>query len=444
MLYQSEGFCFRTLLVVTFLMVSHMVYAGAQVWDQLFEEQLANAEASDPDAQYEVAMMYLSGRGVKRDFDAALGWLGKAAANGSQRAVSKLKRLQAQKKKFTTGLKKAETGKAASQYDVGMMYLKGRGVSQDATQGRQWLEKAAAQSHEKAVTRLAILLFKGEGGAPDYTRARQLLSGVSESSALAEYYLGEIYATGKGVPRDPRVAMQWYRKAAANGFNMAGGKVINMEEEIRMQSRRKANAARLAAAKRQRVAEEKQAKVENARKANAAKAKVAVKKKVVVASSRKKARTKIKIKALSPLEKLALKHWSIRNKPIEYLPSAVTQCELDSGALICFSDELKRESGNHTVLYKVKSEVRKTRSGFSIAYRNLVLGVENMEVPDDEEDVQGYDDEVEQGFSIQTGWTKAHKVECKPAGSKALDCVKDKIHTAHLVEDVRIAGGGKE
>ncbi len=435
---QSEGFCYRSLFAVIFLMASHMVYAGAQVWDQLFEEQLANAEANDPDAQYEVAMMYLSGRGVKKDFDAALGWLGKAAANGNQRAASKLKRLQTQKKKFTSSLRKAESGQAASQYDVGMMYLKGRGVNQDAAQGRQWLEKAAAQSHKKAITRLAILLFKGEGGAPDYTRARQLLGSASESSALAQYYLGEIYASGKGVPRDPRIAMQWYRKAADNGFNMAGGKVINMEEEIRMESRRKANAARLAAARQQRVAEEKQAKAEAARKASAAKARVAAKKKVTVATNTKKA------KVLSPLEKLALKRWLLHDKPIEYLPSAVTQCELDSGVLFCFSDELKRESGNHTVLYKVKSEVRKTKGGFTITYRNLVLGVENMDVPDEEEDVQGYDDEVDQGFSIQTGWTKAHQVVCKPSGRKALDCIKDKIHTAHLVEDVRLAGGGKE
>lgn len=84
------------------------------------------------------------------------------------------------------------------------------------------------------------------------------------------------------------------------------------------------------------------------------------------------------------------------------------------------------------------------KGSFSIAYRNLVLGVENMEVPDDEEDVQGYDDEVDKSFSIQTGWTKAHQVVCKPAGGKALDCVKDKTHHARLVEDVRIAGSGKE
>jgi len=432
---------------VAFLVVSHTSYAGAQLWDQLFKEQLANAEADDPDAQYEVALKYLSGRGVEKDFDAALGWLKKAASNGSERASSKLKRMQGQKKKFTASLKQAESGDPESQYDVGMMYLKSRGVKLDASQGRQWLEKAAAKSHKKALIRLAILLLKGEGGAPDFARAQQLLNSVSESSALAQYYLGEIYAAGKGVPRDPEVAIGWYRKAAANGFNMAGGKIINMEEEIRMQARRKANAARVAAVEQQHKAEQKRAKAEMA-----GKTKVAAKKKATAAGSRKsktKSIAKSKSRAvkkvtLSPLEKLAGKHWSAGNKPIEYLPSAVTQCELDAGVLICFSDELKRESGNQTVLYKVKSEVRKMKGGFAIAYQNLVLGVENMEVPDDEEDTLGYDDEIDQGFSVQTGWTKAHNVKCLLDGSKAMNCVKNKIHHLRAVEDVQMAAKGEK
>jgi len=140
---------------------------------------------------------------------------------------------------------------------------------------------------------------------------------------------------------------------------------------------------------------------------------------------------------LSPLERLADTQWSAHKKPMEYLPSAITKCELDDGVLICFSDELKRESGNQTVLYKVKSEVRNRKGGFSVAYRNLVLGVENMEGLEDEEDTSGYDGGVAQGFSIQTGWTKAHKVDCQMDGSKAMNCVKDKTHRVRVVGEIR-------
>ncbi|VAW73802.1 hypothetical protein MNBD_GAMMA15-309 [hydrothermal vent metagenome] len=445
---KSACFCSRTLFAALLFLTTYMPLASAQVWDDLFDEQLENAEAGDADAQYEVALMFLNGRGVSQDFEVALSWFEKASANGSDKASSKLKRIQGQKNKFTSALKRAESGDKKSQYDIGMMYLKGRGVKQDPVRGRQWLGKAAGQSYEKAVTRLAILLFKGEGGAPDYGRSRQLLSSVSESSELAQYYLGEIYAAGKGVPRDYKIAMEWYRKASGNGFSMAGGKVINMEEEMRMQARRAANVRKAAVAKKQRkIAEAEQKRqlaVAKEIRLAKAKAKSAQKAKVSVAKPAPAKKQK-SVVVLTPLEKLVSRHWSARNKPMEYLPSKVTDCELDNGALICFSKELKRESGNQTVLYKVKSEVRNVKNGFTVAYKNLVLGVEDMEVPDDAEYAQGYDDdEADKGFTIKTGWTKAHKVSCQMDGGAAMNCIKNKTHKVHVVEDIRVASGKKK
>jgi len=456
MILKSQGLHLNLLIVIVFSSIFYAQHSTAQVWDQLFDEQLESAQSGDADAQYEVAIMYLKGRGVKQDFDETLRWLKKAAENGNEQASSKLRRIQGQKKKFTAALKRAESGDSKAQYDIGMMYLKGRGVEQDAPRARQWLEKAAAQSHEKAVTRLAILLLKGEGGASDYNRAHELLDSISDSSALAQYYLGELYASGKGVSTDYETAVEWYRKAAENGFSMAGGKVINMEEEIRMQARRKANAEKAAAAQRQQAKREQArqreaarleaARAEAARNASAAKAKAmaAQKKQLAKAKPEPKPEPKpvakpepVKVAVrLSPLEKLAVTRWSAHNKPMEYLPSAITDCEVENDVLICFSQELKRESGNHTVLYKVKSEVRKKKGGLS---SNLVLGVEDMEVLDDAEDALGYDDEVDQGFAIKTGWTRAHQVDCRHDGDGAMNCTKDKTHRVHVVEDVQVA-----
>lgn len=418
------------------------------MWDELFQEQLESAESGDADAQYEVAIMYLNGRGVEQDFDATLLWLKRAAENGNEQAASKLRRMEGQRKKFTTTLKRAESGDSKAQYDVGMMYLKGRGVKLDAAESRKWLEKSAAQSYEKAVSRLAILLIKGEGGARDYKRARELLDSISETSALAQYYLGELYAAGKGVRQNHETAMNWYRKAEENGFSMAGGKVINMQEEIRMQARREKN-ARIAAAAQQQVSVDaerrkkaRQAAARKAREKKADKAKQAANKPVAKVTPKV---ARAQVKKLSPLQKLASINWSARNKPVEYLPSSITECETEDNVLVCFSEELKRESGNQTVLYKVKSEIRQGKGGFSIAYSNLVLGVEDMEVPDEEDDGAGYDgDETEKGFSIHTGWTRAHQVECLNDGNKAMDCVKNKAHRIHVVEEVKVAETGKK
>lgn len=431
----------RFLIIVVFGAASQVPAAYAVMWDELFQEQLESAESGDSDAQYEVAIMYLNGRGVEQDFDATLLWLKRAAENGNEQAASKLRRMEGQRKKFNATLKRAESGDSKSQYDVGMMYLKGRGVKLDAASGRKWLEKSAAQSYEKAITRLAILLIKGEGGARDYKRAHELLDNISDSSALAQYYLGELYASGKGVRQDYETALNWYQKAGKNGFSMAGGKVINMQEEIRMQARRKENARKVAAEQKASVeaAQREQARQAAAR---AEKPKQATRKPVAKVSPKI---TRPPVKKPSLLQKLAGINWSARNKPVEYLPSSITECETEDNVLVCFSEELKRESGNQTVLYKVKSEVRQSQGGFSIAYSNLVLGVEDMEVPGEEDDGAGYDgDEAEKGFSIQTGWTRAHHVECLMDGDKALNCVKNKAHRVHVVGDVRVAVTGKK
>lgn len=447
MTIQPGGLYRRLLIILAFSGASYIPVSYAVMWDELFKEQLESAESGDADAQYEVAIMYLNGRGVEQDFDATLLWLQRAAENGNEQAASKLRRMEGQRKKFAAALKRAESGDSKAQYDVGMMYLKGRGVKLDAASSRKWLEKSAAQSHEKAITRLAILLIKGEGGARDYKRARELLDSISDTSALAQYYLGELYASGRGVTQNYETAMNWYKKAGENGFSMAGGKVINMQEEIRMQARREKNARKAAAQQQASVnaAQREQARQAAVKKAKAAKVEKAkqVAKKAAVKVSPKV--TKAPVKKLSPLQKLAGIKWSARNKPVEYLPSSITECEMEDSVLVCFSEELKRESGNQTVLYKVKSEVHQGKGGFSIAYSNLVLGVEDMEVPDDEDDGAGYDDdEADKGFSVRTGWTRAHQVECRMDGDRAMDCVKNKAHRVHVVEDVKIAVTGEK
>ncbi|NJL17141.1 MAG: sel1 repeat family protein [Nitrospira sp.] len=65
----------------------------------------------------------------------------------------------------------ADQGDALAQYQVGMLYHKGRGVPQDDVQARKWYEKAAAQGQTKAQFSLGTLYFNGEGGRKDYQQA---------------------------------------------------------------------------------------------------------------------------------------------------------------------------------------------------------------------------------------------------------------------------------
>ena len=120
----------------------------------------------------------------------------------------------------------------------------GRGVQASGSHARSWLKKTAEQNDEKAVARLGIRYYKGEGGKKDYREAARLFNSINESSALAQYYSGGMYAHGMGVDKNYETAIAWYSKAADGGFDMARGNIINLEEEIKMNERRRMNMAK--------------------------------------------------------------------------------------------------------------------------------------------------------------------------------------------------------
>src|SRR5580658_8972612 len=56
----------------------------------------------------------------------------------------------------------------------------------------------------------------------DNATALRLLRPIADrGDAAAQYYLGVIYANGKGVPRDYAAAVTWYRKAADQDYDLA-------------------------------------------------------------------------------------------------------------------------------------------------------------------------------------------------------------------------------
>ncbi len=78
------------------------------------------------DAQYQLAAMYRSGRGVAKDHEKAAYWYRKAA----------------------------EQGHAKAQYNLGGMFENGWGVTEDSGAAIAWYRKAAAQGHDKALKKI--------------------------------------------------------------------------------------------------------------------------------------------------------------------------------------------------------------------------------------------------------------------------------------------------
>jgi TPR repeat protein len=80
----------------------------------------------------------------------------------------------------------AEQGDAAAQYDLGLMYHIGEGVSQDYAEAVKWWRMGAEQGHAKAQNNLGVM-----------------------------------YGTGRGVPMDDALAYMWLNLAAARSFTGA-------------------------------------------------------------------------------------------------------------------------------------------------------------------------------------------------------------------------------
>jgi len=112
----------------------------------------------------------------------------------------------------------AEQGDALTQYNLGLLYRKGRGVPQDDVQARQWFAKAAAQGQAKAQFNLGTLYYNGEGVPKDYQQAlRWLRLAADQGEALAQTKIGVMYDDGRGVRQDIVQAYKWYSLAATNG-----------------------------------------------------------------------------------------------------------------------------------------------------------------------------------------------------------------------------------
>ncbi len=119
--------------------------------------------------------------------------------------------------------KSAQRGNPEAQYNLGVMYLYGRGVAADADRARRWLRRAAASGHAQAAYSLGRLLIdRRRGRFSDQRKAAYWFRLAAKyGSPDAMYWLGNMYTMGRGVALNRRSAAHWYRKAAELGHRDA-------------------------------------------------------------------------------------------------------------------------------------------------------------------------------------------------------------------------------
>jgi TPR repeat protein len=128
----------------------------------------------------------------------------------------------------------AEHGEAWGQYNLAVTYSNGEKLPKDKALAAFWYRRAAEHGDIPSMQFLGDLLAGGHGIEPNYLEAVRLYKLVADSghtySAMAEYSLGEMYAEGKGIPRDLDEAIKYWKRASGHGWDLAATKLERLYE----------------------------------------------------------------------------------------------------------------------------------------------------------------------------------------------------------------------
>ncbi|MFJ1330734.1 hypothetical protein [Capnocytophaga canimorsus] len=158
--------------------------------EKAFELFLESANKGYSGAQYDLGLAYYGGIGISQDYNEAVKWFRKSA----------------------------EQGDASGQNSLGLMYESGFGVPQDYNEAVKWYRKSAEQGNASGQNNLGLMYRNGLGVSKDYNEAvKWYRKSAEQGYALGQNNLGTMYYNGQGVSKDYNEAVKWYRKAAEQG-----------------------------------------------------------------------------------------------------------------------------------------------------------------------------------------------------------------------------------
>ena len=114
--------------------------------------------------------------------------------------------------------RKAATGNAEAQWHYGFALMKGTFEEPDVTAGLQWMEKAAAQKHGRALNSLGEVYTTGEFVPQDHLKAIGYFQAAwATGEPMGILNLGILSEYGEGRKQDNDEAVRCYRLAADKG-----------------------------------------------------------------------------------------------------------------------------------------------------------------------------------------------------------------------------------
>lgn len=169
----------RYLLGSVLLLASANLYA---CWDKSNSDQgnfsncLTSAKLGDKESQYVLGWIYEKGRGVQKDSQQSFEWYRKSAYHGH----------------------------VVAQYKIALMYLEEEdAVPKDSQKALEWLKRAADKGYAKAIIKIGNMYFEGiDGAKKNYSFAiRRYKQLGNKGTPESKYRLGWMYEHGKDLKR---------------------------------------------------------------------------------------------------------------------------------------------------------------------------------------------------------------------------------------------------
>ena len=177
-----------------------------------------SAENDNGRGQYFLALRYDTGEGTEPDLEKAVYWFKRAAENDHRAEYDR------SKKDYTYG----------AQMRLAQIYIEGRGTKRDLNEAIYWVARtteferlAAVNSfhvHETTIAKRAVEAYQplkqylDEGWPASPRNLRDIIDMANEGDAQAQYEVGALHLLGiGGAPKNPKLVLQWARKAASQG-----------------------------------------------------------------------------------------------------------------------------------------------------------------------------------------------------------------------------------
>jgi len=195
-----------------------------------FSECCLRAANGHPQAQANLARLFLQGRGTEKNPERAAHWSLKAALQDNADGQILLAHLHLKGEGIEMdfesaadwSMRAALQGNAHAQALSAHLYLEGIGVAKDLDQALHWGKLSAGQGNDAAQELLAHMYFDGNGVTQDFRQAAHWAKlAAHQNNVNAQAFLATLYLAGHGVKKDEAMALYWAKKAGNRGHKGA-------------------------------------------------------------------------------------------------------------------------------------------------------------------------------------------------------------------------------